>query len=393
MERLQGSGYVAEDSDGQTMGNRDEFSKATKHAVALRAGYRCSMPGCRQPTAGPSEESGGSAAVIGQAAHIHAAASGQGARRYLETMTAEERADISNAIWLCANHALLVDRDDATYTPEVLRAMKRGHELLCAEELRNAPAAGLEPADLVAIGPDVVCVGDLVGGDESEWTLSLRHFVEGDIHALMSYVEGFSRGPAYDRYVLVNGVGDGRILRAAPSWTKDRGGYVVRCPVSPGFPRIPADRLPRDLALSDRHDLVLADGDIATVSGLEALPQTLMMNLSAQRGDRLSDPGAGTRLAEYHSLLRGSRWFESLVKLEVIRQAAIPFRDEVLGTAYTPLQCVDRVFGVRAVAEAGADGWLPIEVDLGVKGVGPWTRRLSVFVNHRTAGVPELSGT
>jgi len=209
------------------MGNRDEFSKAARQVVALRAGYRCSMLECRRPTAGPSEESDGSAAVIGQAAHIHAAASGRGARRYLETMTAEERADISNAIWLCANHALLVDRDEATYTPEVLRAMKREHELFCAEELRNAPAAGLEPADLVAVGPDVVCVGELVGGGEAEWTLSLRHFVEGDIHSLMSYVEGFSRGPAYDRYVLVNAVGDGRVLRAAPSWTKDGGGYVV----------------------------------------------------------------------------------------------------------------------------------------------------------------------
>ena len=104
------------------------------------------------------------------------------------------------------------------------------------------------------------------------------------------------------------------------------------------------------------------------------------MNLSARRGESLRNPGVGTRLAEYHSLLRGSRWFESLVKLEVVRQAAIPFRDEILETAYVPLQCVDRVLGVRAGAEAGADGWLPIEVDLDVEGVGPWTRRLSVFV-------------
>ena len=362
------------------MGNRDEFSKATRQAVALRAGYRCSMPDCRRPTAGPSEESDGSYAVIGQAAHIHAAASGRGARRYLETMTEDERADISNAIWLCANHALLIDRDEATYTPEVLRATKREHELLCAEELRGAHAAGAGSDDLVAIGPDVVCVGELLGGGEAEWTLSLRHFVEGDIHALMSYVEGFSRSPGYDRYVLVNAVGDGRVLRAAPSWTKERGGYVVRCPVSPGFPRIPADRLPRDLALNDCHDLFLANGDLAMVSGLEALPQKLRMNLSARRGESLRDPGAGTRLAEYYALLRGSRWFESLVKLEVVRQAAIPFRDEILGTAYTPLQCVDRVFGVRAATEADADGWLPMEVDLGVNGVGPWTRRLSVCV-------------
>ena len=258
--------------------------------------------------------------------------------------------------------------------------MKREHELFCAEELRGAHAAGAGSDDLVAIGPDVVCVGELLGGNEAEWTLSLRHFVEGDIHALMSYVEGFSGSPGYDRYVLVNAVGDGRVLRAAPSWTKDRGGHVVRCPVSPGFPRIPADRLPRDLALNDRHDLFLANGNLAMVSGLEALPQKLRMNLSARRGENLRNPGAGTRLAEYYALLRGSQWFESLVKLEIVRQAAIPFRDEILGTAYTPLQCVDQVLGVRAATEAGADGWLPIEVDIDVNGVGPWTRQLSVFV-------------
>ncbi len=362
------------------MGNRDEFSKATRQAVALRAGYRCSMPDCRRPTAGPSEESYGSYAVIGQAAHIHAAASGRGARRYLETMTEDERADISNAIWLCANHALLIDRDEATYTPEALRAIKREHELLCTEELRGAPAASAESDDLVAIGPEVVCVGDLLGGGETEWSLNLRHFVEGDIHALMSYVEGFSRCSTYDRYVLVSAVGDGRVLRSAPSWTKDRRGYVVQCPVSPGFPRISADQLPRDLALSDRHDLLVVNGDLATVAGLEALPQKLKLNLSTKRGESVWHPDAGTRLAEYYALLRGSRWFESLVKLEIVRQAAIPFQDDITRAAYTPLQCVDRVLGVRAAAEAGADGWLPIEVDLEVKGVGLWTRRLSVFV-------------
>ena len=101
-------------------------------------------------------------------------------------MTEDERADISNAIWLCANHALLIDRDEVTYTPEVLRAMKRDHKLFCAEELRGASAPGAGSDDLVAIGPDVVCVGELLGGGEAEWTLSMRHFVESDIHAQMS---------------------------------------------------------------------------------------------------------------------------------------------------------------------------------------------------------------
>jgi len=109
----------------RVMSNRDEFSPRTKNAVALRADHHCSFRNCRQPTSGPSDESPEAVKMIGKAAHIHAAAPGRGARRYLASMTREERTHISNAIWLCATHADLIDRDEVTYTADVLRAMKR----------------------------------------------------------------------------------------------------------------------------------------------------------------------------------------------------------------------------------------------------------------------------
>jgi hypothetical protein len=37
--------------------------------------------------------------MIGVAAHIYGAASGRGSRRYLASMTPEQRSDITNAIW------------------------------------------------------------------------------------------------------------------------------------------------------------------------------------------------------------------------------------------------------------------------------------------------------
>src|ERR1700733_12739970 len=117
------------------MSNRDEFSPRTKQAIALRASHRCSFPNCPQTTAGPSDESSEAVNMIGKAAHIHAAA--PGGRRYLASMTPEQRSDISNAIWLCATHADLVDRDEVTYTADVLRTMKRDHEAKCAERQRN----------------------------------------------------------------------------------------------------------------------------------------------------------------------------------------------------------------------------------------------------------------
>jgi len=52
-------------------------------------------------------------ACTGVAARICAAS--PGGRRYDSTMSAVERSDISNAIWLCVSHATLIDRDCATY--------------------------------------------------------------------------------------------------------------------------------------------------------------------------------------------------------------------------------------------------------------------------------------
>jgi hypothetical protein len=85
------------------MSNRDEFSPKTKAIVALRASHLCSFPGCPQTTAGPSDESPRAVAMIGKAAHIHAAA--PGGKRYLSSMTSED-----DQIFLmqfgCAGHTL-----------------------------------------------------------------------------------------------------------------------------------------------------------------------------------------------------------------------------------------------------------------------------------------------
>lgn len=105
----------AKSKPGLRMSSRDEFSPRTRRAVALRAGYLCSFRGCQQPTAGPSQESPVAVTVTGRAAHIHGAAPGPGSRRYLASMSPEERSDISNAIWLCTYHADLIDQDEVLF--------------------------------------------------------------------------------------------------------------------------------------------------------------------------------------------------------------------------------------------------------------------------------------
>jgi hypothetical protein len=101
---------------------RDDFSPGTKELLAKRVGYRCSNPGCRQPTSGPQEDP---LAVIniGVAAHITAAS--PVGPRYDASLTPEQRSLANNGIWLCQTCGKLIDNDQSRFSVAVLQAWKR----------------------------------------------------------------------------------------------------------------------------------------------------------------------------------------------------------------------------------------------------------------------------
>lgn len=101
---------------------RDDFLAGTKVTLAHRAGFLCSNPGCRAPTAGPSREGPNRKTSIGVAAHISGAS--KGGPRYDASLSSDRRRDISNGIWLCQNCGKRVDDDDVRYTAVVLRRWK-----------------------------------------------------------------------------------------------------------------------------------------------------------------------------------------------------------------------------------------------------------------------------
>ena len=347
-----------------------------REVVAFR---RCSFTGCSHITVGPSDEAPDAHANIGEAAHICAAA--PGGRRYVLTMTPDERAHIDNAIWLCVHHSRLIDRDEATYTAEVLRRMKQGHESACAEELRRLSGQPTGSFDLIALGPGIICTGDLLGVDGSEWSLQLRNFVKGDIHALIRFFEECPVLPKFDRYVLVNALGDGRVLSAPPSLLRSDVGYTVRCPVESSFPRTNAHRLGSQWAMSpETGDLYLDKGQIARVSGLPSLPQLLRQTLSLQRGESPLHTTFGARFSEYFDDFCDSPWLDRLLKLELVRQASIPYSDELLHREYTPLQTVERVHSIEVIGTKSSKNWLPVRVDLDVNGVGRWQADFSILI-------------
>jgi hypothetical protein len=88
---------------------RDDFPAPVKAELAQRVGHRCSRPGCRAPTSGPSQSSASGASNVGVAAHVTAAS--LGGPRYDAGLAPADRQSINNGIWLCQNDAKLTDDD------------------------------------------------------------------------------------------------------------------------------------------------------------------------------------------------------------------------------------------------------------------------------------------
>jgi len=105
---------------------RQEFSPETKEIIRQRAGLQCSFPTCSRITVG----AGPTAREItrnGEACHIYAAA--EGGPRGQGNLTPEELIQPENGIWLCSDHATLVDSNSGRrYPPEVLLIYKRLQE-------------------------------------------------------------------------------------------------------------------------------------------------------------------------------------------------------------------------------------------------------------------------
>jgi hypothetical protein len=354
---------------------RDDFSEGTKSALAHRAAYFCSFAGCLRPTVGPSDEASDKVANIGIAAHICAAS--PGGARYDAAMSSSERKNIDNGIWLCSDHASLIDRDTTQFTVKSLKEMKTAHEEWCSRRLHSRNAEDDCDDDLIAVGPQIIGSGRLDRVDSSKWEVTITHFLMGNIGSLISYIEQFERAPSADRYVLVNAIGDGRTVVGPPSFERLAAGYRISCQIARAFPRIRADKLGTDIKISAKGDIELTPGgDLAVVSGLAALPQTIGMALSMRRGDYRLYPDHGTRFAEFYRAFKASPWLGRLLKLDVVRLAAIPYADAIAKSEYLPLHCVDSVRDVTVLDESAKE--LRIRIDLDVFGLGPWNCEVHV---------------
>ena len=118
---------------------RHDFSKATRHVIAARAGYRCSYPGCYRLTLGPAAASD-TFEDTGFASHIHSA-SDNGPRGPGE-LTPVQLKHASNGIWMCGDHESLIDKNNGSRFPvHLLQSWKALHEYRTSYEHSGDQAA------------------------------------------------------------------------------------------------------------------------------------------------------------------------------------------------------------------------------------------------------------
>ncbi len=158
---------------------RDNFTQQTKEVMAQRVGYRCSKPDCGIPTRGAASDDEGTI-NIGVAAHITAAS--RGGPRFDPSLASDERKAHSNGIWLCENHAKLVDSDEGRFTVEELLSWKR-----TAERRSFLEVVSSEPSPvgaLLADDEDVQTVADLLLDYSKSDTLAFQHMPGWPSHAI-----------------------------------------------------------------------------------------------------------------------------------------------------------------------------------------------------------------
>lgn len=123
---------------GSDSGRRADFSTETRELVARRAGFRCSFPWCGQLTVGPANKPCISVNV-GHAAHIYSAATSGKGPRGTGGLTESDLKSPENAIWLCAQHANLIDKNQGEdYPADVLHSYKTLNETRMAHELAES---------------------------------------------------------------------------------------------------------------------------------------------------------------------------------------------------------------------------------------------------------------
>lgn len=359
--------------------NRDDFSTKTKQALAARANFRCSFAGCIQITCGPSHESSSAVNNTGVASHIYAAA--PGGRRYKSDMTSEERSDITNGIWLCATHSVMIDRDEVTFTPDMLFQMKKDHESRIQYEHSKLPEETETNSELFRIGGQLIFTGELLSVEPTKWVLKLNEFISGNKFNILDVINCFDDLNNEGKCIISESLSDARLLASPPRMEITSTGLILELKVSERAKRISGNALGSDLALDDTGDFLIENGDIKVISGIDRLSQHLMICLSTQKGEIWGRPDIGINLSEYYNLFKCTTWLERILKLEVIYHSALGPENYLPVERQTTLECIDRVEDFYVVSNISDDDYFTVFIGVQVKDYGLWEGEVKIYLN------------
>jgi hypothetical protein len=115
---------------------------------------RCAFPGCPNHLIDPS------GALLGRVCHIRA--DSPGGKRYDPNQTEAQRQGFANLIVLCANHHIVIDDNDITYTVAVLEDMKRRHEQMATKPFVISDDTARRILELMAAGAIGAAISDVI---------------------------------------------------------------------------------------------------------------------------------------------------------------------------------------------------------------------------------------
>lgn len=139
--------------------SRQEFPAQVIDALARRASFICSNPDCRSMTLAPATNDPEKFLYVGVAAHLTAAA--PGGPRYDPELTPDQRGSINNAIFLCSNCSVMVDKNNGIDFPLCeLTRWKNDHENWVRDNLNKS--YGESDAQRSTIGPNAPINGSVI---------------------------------------------------------------------------------------------------------------------------------------------------------------------------------------------------------------------------------------
>lgn len=339
---------------------RDNFTHKTKRVLAERVAWRCSFPGCGRITTGPSHSSPKESLNLGEAAHIYAAS--KNGPRPNSGLSPDERKSIHNGIWMCRQHAKMIDADYTIYSASTLVQWKNKAEEETYQQLMELTKPAPLPLILICLGAKLIFEGVWMSAQNVRWEFELSNFIIGDLDSLKRFA---SEPLDYENYIIIESQGDGRILDDYISWKYENNKYFITVTVAEKQPRKNPHEVGSDFAKGEDGDLIIENGDFKTVSGIEYAQQLIIETLAVGFGELKFAPNFGSYFSDYYWAYNNDvKLLNRILKVEITRLVSIPTYDSLSKTSTPPLDFINRGIDIHALTTELKDNRLAVHIKI-----------------------------